>query len=247
MSRLINGIFCIVLSSAAMAAQAQVATPAAGTLLVMPAEGDVKRANDQATATLMIEEQDKDKSVAASRVNQKMKQGTEIIKREDPRATLTTRGYYTYPVYSDEPQKPSAKPRQPVGWRVGQSLDIVTTNLAGLPKTVAAAQRVLALNGLAFSLSEVAARKLDDERIAVAINNLNQRIAAAAKALGRNPADAVIESIDFEGASSRIQQDSPMAMKAMRGIATESVVEEPSFEPGETTLRLQVVGKVRFK
>ena len=55
----------------------------------------------------MIEEQDKDKTAAASRVNQKMKQGTEIIRREDPQAKLKTHGYYTYPVY---PEAPSALP-----------------------------------------------------------------------------------------------------------------------------------------
>ena len=29
----------------------------------------------------------------------------------------------------------------PIGWRVGQYLEVKTTNLAGLPKTTAAAQK----------------------------------------------------------------------------------------------------------
>ena len=43
------------------------------------------------------------------------------------------------------------------------------------------------------------------------------------------------------------QQDAMMA-KNMRASAMEAApVEEPSFEPGETTLNMRVVGKVRFR
>lgn len=248
MSQLRKAMLGLALSALAMSVQAQAVLPSAGTLVVLPAQGEVKRANDQALATLMLEEQDKDKTVAASRVNLKMKQGTDIVKRADPQAVLTTRGYYTYPIYSEEPQKANAKPRQPIGWRVGQYLDVLTTNLATLPKTVAAAQAVLALNGLTFSLSDNAARKFDDERIAAATRNLAERIASVARAMGRNPADAVIESMDFDGAGAMtLRENAPMAMKAMRGMAADMAVEEPSFEPGETTLRMQLIGKIRFK
>src|ERR1700716_343981 len=99
MSRL--GIcLALVLLSAGMRAQAQAqaALQTNGTLVVVPAFGEVRHVNDEAHVTLMIEEQDKDKAAAASRVNQKMKQGTDIVKRQDPQATLKTRGYYTYPV-----------------------------------------------------------------------------------------------------------------------------------------------------
>jgi uncharacterized protein YggE len=56
--------------------------PTAGTLVVVPAFGEVKHANDQVVVTLAIEEQDKDKAAAASRVNTKMKQGLEIVKKK---------------------------------------------------------------------------------------------------------------------------------------------------------------------
>lgn len=248
MSQLRKAMLGLALSAMAMSVQAQAVLPPAGTLVLLPAQGDVKRANDQALATLTIEEQDKDKTVAASRVNLKMTQGTAIVKRADPQAVLTTRGYYTYAIYADEPQKAPAKSRQPIGWRVGQTLDVLTTNLATLPKTVAAAQGVLALNGLVFSLSDKAARQLDDERIVAATRHLTERIASVARAMGRNPADAVIESMDFDGAGAMTpMENAPMAMKAMRGMAADVAVAEPSFEPGETTLHMQLIGKIRFK
>jgi len=247
MFRLLTGFLLALLSG--MAAGQGLHAQTAGTLVIVPAYGEVRQANDEARAILMIEEQDKDKAVAASRVNQKMKQGTEIVRKEDPQAVLKTRGYYTYPVYADDqvPQRPGNRGRPPVAWRVGQYLEVVTPNLAGLPKTISAAQQVLALNGLHFGLTEATRKKLEEQRIAVAYANLTDRIAAIAKAMGRSTADAVLDTVDFE-ASGAYAQDA-REMKTMSAAAPMDAmrVEEPSFEPGETTLGMHVVGKIRFK
>ncbi|MFC3110377.1 SIMPL domain-containing protein [Undibacterium arcticum] len=233
-------------------AQSQPLLQTSGTLVIVPAFGEVKHANDEAHLTLMIEEQDRDKAAAASRVNQKMKQGVEIVKREDPQATLKTRGYYTYPVYpEDQPQpRPNNKVRQPASWRVGQYLDVTTTNLATLPKTVAATQRLLAINGLRFGLSDAASRKLDEARIAATYKDLTERIASIAKAMGRNPADAILDTVDFEGSGAYAQQQdgfNPKVMSMAGRAAEPTPIEVPSFEPGETTLQMRVVGKVKFR
>jgi len=221
-----------------------------GALVVVPASGEVRHVNDQALLTLMVEEQDKDKAAAASRVNQKMKQGIDIVRRQDPSAVLQTRGYYTYPVYPEGQPRPmaaGAKTPQPVGWRVGQYLDVTTTSLAALPATVAAAQKLLAVSGLRFGLSSAGARQLDEERIAATYRNLTERVAAIARAMGHDPADAVLETLDFEGSGNYAQQDtSPKVMRAA-AVQEAPVVEEPSFEPGETMLRMQAVGKIRFR
>jgi hypothetical protein len=133
-----------------------------------------------------------------------MKQGTEIVRRADPKAELKTQGYYTYPVYPEPPVQPlPAAGRQaapvPIGWRVGQYLEVKTTNLAELPKTAAAAQKVLAINGINFGLAPATEKMLDDQRIAATYRNLNERIVSIARAMGRQPADAVIDTVDFEG------------------------------------------------
>lgn len=219
-----------------------------GTLVVVPASGTVKHANDEAALTFMVEEQDKDQAVAASRVNQKMKQGSEIIRKSDPNALLTTRGYYTYAVYPDaQPRTSNSKPRQPIGWRVGQYLEVKTGNLGNLPKMTAAAQSVLALNGIHFGLAEATAKKMDAQQIAATYQNLNERVVAIAKAMGRNPADAILETVDFEGSGNYVPQNmsAPKMMRA--AVAEADAVEEPSFEPGETTLTMRVVGKIRFR
>jgi predicted secreted protein len=227
--------------------------PTAGTLVVVPAFGEVRHVNDQAVITLSVEEIDKDKAAAASRANLKMKQGLEIVKKEDPQASLKTQGYYTYPVYPDEVAVPAGqprKPRVPTAWRVGQSLQVTTANIAGLPKTVAAAQRILALNNLRFGLTPETTRKLDDQRIAATYLNLNERINSIANAMGRKVGDAVLDTVDFEGSGNYTDRvsvtASARAPSAMMAKSADSV-EEPSFEPGETTLSMRLVGKVRFK
>ena len=229
--------------------------PTTGTLVIVPAYGEVTQANDQAIASFMIEEQDKDKAAAASRVNQKMKQGTDIVRREDPQASLKTQGYYTYPVYPEERPMPngqmSTKARVPTGWRVGQYLEVKTTNLSGLPKLAASVQKVLGLNNLQFGLSPAATKKLDDKRIAATYQNLNERIASIASAMGRKLADATLDTVDFEGSGNYAGQqgDSAAAPMMMRASAKRESAEvsEPSFEPGDTTLQMRLVGKVRFK
>ena len=228
--------------------------PTSGATVIVPAYGEVTAPNDQAVATLAIEEQDKDKAAAASRVNQKVRQGLEILKKEDPQAKLKTQGYYTYPVYpEDRPLPPgaAAKPRQPTAWRVGQYVQMTTTNIAALPKTVAAAQKVLTLNGLTFGLSPAATRKLDDARIAATYRNLNERIASIASAMGRPVTDAVLDTIDYEGSGSYgggpAGAPAPMLARMAAKAEMDQPVAEPSFEPGETTLEMRVVGKVKFK
>lgn len=225
--------------------------PTAGTLVVVPAIGEVTHVNDQATATLSVEENDKDKAAAASRVNQKMKQGVELLKKADPQAVLKTQNYYTYPVYPEELQAPPGqprKPRVPTSWRVGQSVQLVTTNLDSLPKTVAAAQSVLSLNQLRFGLSTATSKKLDDQRIAATYLNLNERVTSIAAAMGRKVSDAALDTVDFEGSGNYPErvQITGSSVAAFARAAPEPVT-EPSFEPGETTLTMRLVGKVRFK
>lgn len=247
MSRPSQLLFAAVLATASMAAHAQT-MQTSGTLVVVPASGELVVPNDEAHATLNVEEQDKDKGVAASRVNKKMKQGIEIVKKQDPQAQLKTRGYYTYAVYADETPRPNNKPRI-VGWRVGQYLEVTTTNLEGLPKTVAATQNILGLNNLQFGLSPATSKKLDADLINATFKNLNERISSIATAMGRRSNEAIVETVDFEG-SGNYAQNAPapkaMMMRAMAD-APQEAVSEPSFEPGESTVGMHLVGKVRFK
>jgi uncharacterized protein len=243
-------------TSTSTSAAAPRAALTAGTLVVVPAFGEVRHANDEATVTFAVEEQDKDRAAATARVNQKMKQGTDIVRSGDPQAELKTVGYYTYPVYPEVPDGPrplanQAARRIPIGWRVGQYLEVKTRNLQNLPKVAAAAQKVLNLNGVDYHLSQELQKRLDDERIAATYANLNERIASIARAMGRSLNDASIDTVDFEGSGNYVgdgAQPAPPATMMMRAARADAgAMPEPSFEPGETTLSMRLVGKVRFR
>lgn len=247
----------LVLAFGAAHAQNLPVQSTSGTTVVVPAFGEVRHANDQAIVTFAVEEHDKDKNAAAARVNRKMKEGTDIVRRADPRAELKTQGYYTYPVYPEVPPMPQpsargqAQPQQPpvpIAWRVGQYLEVKTTNLEALPKTAAAAQKVLQINNVQFGLSPELEKRLDDQRIAATYRNLNERIGSIARAMGRQPGDAVLDTVDFEGSGNYAQPEAAM-MRASRAMKADGAdqMPEPSFEPGETTLQMRLVGKVKFR
>ena len=109
---------------------------------------------------------------------------------------------------------------------------------------------MLTLNRLNFGLAPATVRKLDDQRIAAAYKNLNERVAAIAGAMGRNVNDAVIDTIDFEGSGNYAQR---VSVTGARNMSADSMgyggnqVAEPSFEAGETTLNMGLVAKIRFK
>lgn len=217
-----------------------------GTQISVAASGEIIAPNDQARVTLTLEEQDKDKAAAASRVNQKMNKGLALIKKSDSQAVLKTQGYFTYPVYSEaEPKAGQSRPI--IGWRVGQSLSVTTSNLTDLSKTVAAVQGTLALNGIQFGLSPETQKKQDAALIADAYKNLIDRVNAVTGAMGRSAQDATLETVDMVAEGGGGVAPRMYAMRADAAAARESVVVEPSFEPGESVLSMQIVGKVKLK
>ena len=68
--------------------------------------------------------------------------------------------------------------------------------------------------------------------------------------MGRQPGDAVLDTVDFEGSGNYAgdAQGAPaMMMRSSAKREMDDGVAEPSFEPGETTLQMRLVGKVKFK
>ena len=232
-----------ILACATLLCQAVFAQATKGTLVSVSGSGEIRADNDQADVSFFIEEQDRDKAAAASRVNQKMKQGTELLKKLDPEGKYATRGYYSYPVYA-EPTSGN-KARTLTGWRVGQYLDMTTGNLEQLPANVAAVQQILALNGIRFGLSEELIKKLEAKRINAAYANLQERVQIIARAMGRDLTDAVFEALEVDGSNANFQPVGRM-FAAAAPVAKGNAVQETSFEPGETTLSAHIVAKVKF-
>ena len=80
----------VVLLTSCFFASHAVAQQTKNSLIVITGNGEVTAKNDQAKVTFFVEERDKDKGLAASRVNKKMNEGIEILKKSDPEAKLET-------------------------------------------------------------------------------------------------------------------------------------------------------------
>lgn len=234
-------------------AQAQTIPSTQGTSMTIAAVGEVTHTNDQASLSFSAEAEDQNETVAASKVNQKMKEATALIKRLDPNAKLETSGYHTYPIYPSIESSTRTKQQtsRPIRWRISQSLQVTTTSLTSLSKTVATVQGVVSFMGINFGLSERASQQLDQEKLAMAYHHLTQRIAAIAEAINVDKSRATIDKIDFathdddNGPIPRIMRMSaPVAADMMQ---RDNSVIEPSFEPGETTVKIRIIATVVFK
>jgi predicted secreted protein len=208
-----------------------------GTLVLIGGTAAVEVANDEAVANLYVELQDADLARAQSLVNQRVAEGVAALKRADPKATLETAAYSSYPIYSRDGG------RKIVGWRVRQSVTLRTTELAALPKAIAAGQQQLALGGIDFRLSRAARERVEAELIQRALANLNARVAAAAQALDVPKSRIRIEELNFGVPS---QERPPIVPMARALVQSAEAVAEPQLDAGRSMQQLNVTAKVRF-
>lgn len=222
------------LTSGAAGAQSVPVRPE-GTLLLMTGSAEVELANDEALAQFYFETQEADLQRAQSLVNQRVAEGVAQLKRADPKALVETASYTSYPVYQPGTQ------RKLVGWRVRQGVSLRTSDLAALPRAVAAAQQTLALGGIDFRLSRTARTKVEGELIEQAIANLNSKVAAAARTLNVPVERVRLEELNFGVAPP------PVPMPRMRAeMAAAPPVAEPQFDAGRSLQQLTVTGKARL-
>jgi len=227
-------LVAIGLSSGAVVAQPTPTRPE-GTLLLMTGSATVEVDNDEALAQFFFETQEADLPRAQSLVNQRVAEGVAQLKRADPKALVQTAGYTSYPVYQPGTQ------RKLVGWRVRQGVSLRTSDLAALPRAVAAAQQHLALGGIDFQLSRAARTKVEAELIEQAVANLNDKLAAAARALKVPPERVRLEELNFGVAPPPVPR-----MRADMMASAAPPVEEPQFDAGRSLQQLTVTGKARL-
>jgi predicted secreted protein len=220
-------------------AQAPTAVRPEGTAVLMTGSAEIELPNDEAHVSFYLELQEADPAKAQSQLNQRVAAGIAALKRADPSAAVETGGYGSYPLYSP------GSGRKITGWRARQSVNIRTADLQGLARTVAAGQQHLALGGTDFRVSREARGKAEAQLIERAVRNFNDRVAAAAQALGVQPAKVRIEELNFAMQGG----DRPPVFMAMRSrdmAASAESVAEPQLDPGRSLQQLTVSGRARL-
>ena len=227
-----------VLVATAAAAQPQPTSPHfEGTVVTMTGAAEIEVPNDEAVVSLYLEVQEPDLVRSQSQINRRVAEGVAAIRRADPKAQVETSGYGSYPVY-----QPGAA-RKIIGWRVRQSVNVRTAELAELPKTIAAGQQQLALGGLDFRLSRAARERVEGELIQRALANLNAKVAAAAQALNVPASRQRVEELNF-GAPGGGRP--PMPMARIAAAAPAEAVAEPQVDAGRSLQQVTVSARVRF-
>lgn len=210
-----------------------------GSTVHISASSELQVPNDEASLVFTVSEQDKDAKKAASLVSARMKSGIEQIKQQDKQAALKTTSYSTYPVYAETDK---GQARQVTAWRVTQTLSVTTTNIDALPTTVAAAQKVLALNGVQFGLRVQTQKQQDAQLMQLAYQALEARVETMAKAIGQQPQQATLSTLQVDGDNYR----APMMMARSAMAIQQDSVAEPQFEVGQTTLSMRLSAEVLF-
>jgi predicted secreted protein len=235
----IGRLVAVVLLAAAVSAFAAETTEPRieGTMVLMTGSAEVEVANDEAVAQFHFEVQDADLQRAQSQVNQRVAEGVAQMKRVDPKAQVETTGYSSFLV-----QQPGTQ-RKLIGWRVRQGVSLRTSDLAGLPRTVAAGQQSLALSGIDFRLSRAARGQVEADLIEQSIANLRSKLLAAARAMGIPPERMRIEELNFGVVPTPIPVAPRMRAEMMAAPAS---VEEPQLDAGRSLQQLTVTGKARL-
>lgn len=231
-------LFFVPLVAATAAAQPVAPPPRfEGTLLTITGAAETEIANDEAEVSFFLEVQEHDLARAQAQVNQRVADGVAAVRKADPKAQVEAAGYGSYPVYQQ------GSGRKIVGWRARQSVNVRTSELAVLPKTVAAGQQHLALGGIDFRLSRAARERVESELIQRAIANMNARVAAAAQAMNVPAARQRIEELNV---GAPIGDRPPMPMARMQGAVAAEAMPEPQLDAGRSTQQIAVSAKVRF-
>lgn len=240
-----HAIAALALTTTALMATAQMPQPGPlkfeGTAVFMSGSAEIEVDNDEAFASFFLEVQDADLTKAQSLVNQRVAEGTAALKRADPKASIETAGYSSYPIYSTK-----TNVRTITGWRIRQDLTLRTTDLAALPKAVSAGQQQLALGGVSFRLSRASREKHEAELIKQAVANFNAKVAAVAQALNVPASRLRVEELNFG-----VRAGGPPIVAYAEGRATmmaarSDTVPEPALSPGRSTLQQTVEGRVRL-
>ncbi|HEU4622633.1 MAG TPA: SIMPL domain-containing protein [Burkholderiaceae bacterium] len=206
-----------------------------GTVVQLRAQADVMLENDEAQIIIYAQEQNADRAIAANAVNTKMKDAIARIKTLASNAVVRSSGYNTMPSYGPQSNKI-------VAWMVRQEFTVTTKELSSVDKLVASVQSLVNIGAVQFSPSQDTLRKAQDVLVDKAFNDLRMRIAQVARNLGKTPADATIEAVDFSG---HPVSPAPKVMMSMRSAQAE--VAPPRFEPGDTQSSLSFDARVRFK
>ncbi|HEB83244.1 MAG TPA: DUF541 domain-containing protein [Gammaproteobacteria bacterium] len=186
--------------------------------------------NDVMVASLFAQEEGSDAQVLSKRVNKSINQAIAMLEQHGS-IQVSTRSYSTSPVYNKQ---------KLVGWRVQQSIQLRSKDMALMSELIGKLQKELRLSGIAFSVSREKTAQVSKSLIDEALATFRQRagqIASGLKADGYRIVSMRISGPDAPVV--RLQQN-------MRVMAAQADV-APVLKAGENTLSVRVSGTIELE
>lgn len=188
-------------------------------------------ANDRMHAVLNVQDEDGDAAQLADRVNKTMAWALEQSKGKKGIA-VRSGSYSTQPVYNKTTL---------TGWRAVQQVILEGGDFSQIGKLIGVLQQRLQLNSVGFSIAPETREAVERRLIDQALDSFKRRAEQVRKNIG-TPGYRIVElNIQTEGAP--IQ---PMPVMRAEAMSFKSVA-APSFEGGDTEVRVNVQGTIQLQ
>ena len=191
--------------------------------------------NDLMVATLVVQAEDKDSALLASKINASMSWAVNVLR---PYSTLKTktRDYQTYPRYD------SGKNRKLIGWRASQSIQIETDDFEAAGKAIQKLQERLQVQGIQLAAKPETRSSAADALITDALKAFKARAALVQQNMGATGYRILDVNIQTDQGGAAMYESRSYEMDMQRSAA----VSAPSIEAGTSRVSVQVYGRVQL-
>jgi len=188
-------------------------------------------ANDRMQAVLSVQDEDDDAAKLADRINKTMAWALDQSKGQNG-IDMRSGGYSTQPVYNKNALS---------GWRASQQLILEGSDFSQIGKLIGVLQQQLQLSEVSFSVAPKTRAAVEQRLIDQALDAFKQRAEQVRKNIG-TPSYRIVE-INIMTEDAPIQ---PVPMMRAEAMSMKSVA-EPSFEGGDSDVRVSVQGAVQLQ
>lgn len=188
-------------------------------------------ANDRMQAVLSVQDEDGDAAKLADRINTAMAWALAQSKGQKG-IDVRSGGYSTQPVYNKNALS---------GWRGNQQLIFEGSDFSQIGKLIGVLQQRLLLTSVAFSVAPETRARVEQRLIDQALDSFKQRAEQVSKNIG-TPGYRIVE-ININTEDMPVH---PMPMMRAEAMSIKSVA-APSFEGGDSDVRVSVQGSVQLQ
>ena len=226
-------LFVIAFFVAAVAAKTAIAyeTPQSYDRINFQVSAIEKVENDTLVVVMYSERSGQAPSVIADEVNRNIDWGVDLAKKNSA-IKVQTLNYRQDPLYKNQSIS---------GWKVRQSIQLESTEVASLSALLGELQSRLSVASLRYTVSPTRRDKVESRLIAEALNRFKSRGEQITVELGRTGYRIVNLDVITSGRS-----PAPVRMRAVAVMAESNAVSAPSIEPGVQTVSVQVSGAIEL-